>query len=188
MVAWEATLKKPFPVLGKNHCWSKEMHHVEQMNIILVVEDEKSLYTNFSPEAEFDHDVKEYIKSKIAGEEDNKSVQLTVVSQDPLDEEKFRSAVSNWISDEKKVLRQSEKNTTRLFFGLLVFGSIMILLSSVLVSRFTVLQNTLIPIMGSVSLTRAVRTLIIDVPKVRAQKWIFKEMEKNNVVSFEYDN
>lgn len=92
------------------------MHHVEQMNIILVVEDEKSLYTNFSPEAEFDHDVKEYIKSKIAGEEDNKSVQLTVVSQDPLDEEKFRSAVSNWISDEKKVLRQSEKNTTRLFF------------------------------------------------------------------------
>ena len=175
MVAWEATLKKPFPVLGKNHCWSKEMHHVEQMNIILVVEDEKSLYTNFSPEAEFDHDV-------------NKSVQLTVVSQDPLDEEKFRSAVSNWISDEKKVLRQSEKNTTRLFFGLLVFGSIMILLSSVLVSRFTVLQNTLIPIMGSVSLTRAVRTLIIDVPKVRAQKWIFKEMEKNNVVSFEYDN
>ncbi len=76
----------------------------------------------------------------------------------------------------------------RLFFGLLVFGSIMILLSSFLVSRFTVLQNTLIPIMGSVSLTRAVRTLIIDVPKVRAQKWIFKEMEKNNVVSFEYDN
>ena len=69
------------------------MHHVEQMNIILVVEDEKSLYTNFSPEAEFDHDVKEYIKSKIAGEEDNnKSVQLTVVSQDPLDEEKFRLA------------------------------------------------------------------------------------------------
>ena len=164
------------------------MHHVEQMNIILVVEDEKSLYTNFSPAAEFSHDVKDYIKSKIAGEEDNKSVQLTVVSQDPLDEEKFRSAVSNWISDEKKVLRQSEKNTMRLFFGLLVFGSIMILLSSVLVSRFTVLQNTLIPIMGSVSLTRAVRTLIIDVPKVRAQKWILKEMEKNNVVSFEYDN
>ena len=163
------------------------MHHVEQMNIILVVEDEKSLYTNFSPEAEFDHDVKEYIKSKIAGKED-KSIRLTVVSQKPLDEEKFRSAVSTGISDEKKVLRQSEKNTTRLFFGLLVFGSIMILLSSVLVSRFTVLQNTLIPIMGSVSLTRAVRTLIIDVPKVRAQKWIFKEMEKNNVVSFEYDN
>ena len=138
------------------------MHHVEQTNIILVVEDEKSLYTNFSPEAEFDHDVKEYIKSKIAGEEDNKSVQLTVVSQDPLDEEKFRSAVSAWISDEKRVLRQSEKNTMRLFFGLLVFGSIMILLSSFLVSRFTVLQNTLIPIMGSVSLTRAVRTLPED--------------------------
>ena len=164
------------------------MHHVEQTNIILVVEDEKSLYTNFSPAAEFSHDVKDYIKSKIAGEEDNKRIRLTVVSQEPLDEEKIRSAVSAWISDEKRVLRQSEKNTMRLFFGLLVFGSIMILLSSVLVSRFTVLQNTLIPIMGSVSLTRAVRTLIIDVPKVRAQKWIFKEMEKNNVVSFEYDN
>lgn len=164
------------------------MHHVEQTNIILVVEDEKSLYTNFSPAAEFSHDVKDYIKSKIAGEEDNKRIRLTVVSQEPLDEEKIRSAVSAWISDEKRVLRQSEKNTMRLFFGLLVFGSIMILLSSFLVSRFTVLQNTLIPIMGSVSLTRAVRTLIIDVPKVRAQKWIFKEMEKNNVVSFEYDN
>ena len=138
------------------------MHHVEQMNIILVVEDEKSLYTNFSPEAEFDHDVKEYIKSKIAGEEDNKRIRLTVVSQEPLDEEKIRSAVSAWISDEKRVLRQSEKNTMRLFFGLLVFGSIMILLSSFLVSRFTVLQNTLIPIMGSVSLTRAVRTLPED--------------------------
>ena len=69
------------------------MHQVEQANIILVVEGEKSLYTNFSPEAEFDHNVKEYIKSKIAGNED-KSIRLTVVSQDPLDEEKFRSAVS----------------------------------------------------------------------------------------------
>lgn len=138
------------------------MHHVEQTNIILVVEDEKSLYTNFSPAAEFSHDVKDYIKSKIAGEEDNKRIRLTVVSQEPLDEEKIRSAVSAWISDEKRVLRQSEKNTMRLFFGLLVFGSIMILLSSFLVSRFTVLQNTLIPIMGSVSLTRAVRTLPED--------------------------
>lgn len=138
------------------------MHHVEQTNIILVVEDEKSLYTNFSPAAEFSHDVKDYIKSKIAGEEDNKRIRLTVVSQEPLDEEKIRSAVSAWIRDEKRVLRQSEKNTMRLFFGLLVFGSIMILLSSFLVSRFTVLQNTLIPIMGSVSLTRAVRTLPED--------------------------
>ena len=115
MVAWEATLKKPFPVPGKNHCWSKEMHHVEQMNIILVVEDEKSLYTNFSPAAEFSHDVKDYIKSKIAGEEDNKRIRLTVVSQEPLDEEKIRSAVSAWISDEKRVLRQSEKTLCACF-------------------------------------------------------------------------
>ncbi len=91
------------------------MHHVEQTNIILVVEDEKSLYTNFSPAAEFSHDVKDYIKSKIAGEEDNKSVQLTVVSQEPLDEEKIRSAVSAWISDEKRVLRQSEKTLCACF-------------------------------------------------------------------------
>jgi hypothetical protein len=85
------------------------MDNAEQKNIRLVVDDEPKLYTPLSPEDEFNEPVKAYIRSKIAGKDDCQSISLTVMSRDLLNEEKFRSAVSNWIRDEKAVFRKRIK-------------------------------------------------------------------------------
>ncbi len=58
------------------------MNHAEQQNIRLVVDDEQALYTSFSPEDEFDEPVKTYIRSKAAGKDQTKSINLNPVPYD----------------------------------------------------------------------------------------------------------
>ena len=163
------------------------MDDKKQKNIKIIVQDEKTLYTPFSPEPEFNDPVKKYIRSKIVGSENNMNLNLTVISQKPIDEEKFRAAISNWIRDEEIVFRSDEKNTLRMLIGLLVFGSIMLIMSLNLQNHFEVLKYSLLPILGSLSLSRATGILVIDIPTIRAKKWILHGMEKNNMITFEYD-
>ena len=163
------------------------MEHEGSKNIRLVVDDERTLYTPFSPEPEFNEPVKRYIKTKIAGENDLRSISLTVISKQPIDEDKFRSAVSDWIEDEKALFRHSEKETVRMLVGLLVFGSILLVLSLALQKQFDLLKYTLLPIMGSLALSKATGILVIDMPVVRAKRWLINELEKNSSVTFEYE-
>ena len=156
------------------------------IDIKLVVKDEKSLYNVFNPEDEFDGSVKSYITSKIVDTTNIKGITLTVISQDPLDEEKFRSAISNWIRDEKRSFKASDKATFMTLLGALVFGSLMILLCLSLEKMIDVLQYSLMPILGSLALGKATGILVEDIPIIKAQSLIFKEMEKTNVIVFEY--
>ena len=97
-------------------------------SISLVVNNEESLYTPFSPEAEFTELVKAYIRSKLADEKYLQGISMTVFAQEPIDEERFRTASANWIRSEKTVFKTQERNTIRMLIGTLVFGSIMILM------------------------------------------------------------
>ena len=127
------------------------MSHTEQMNIRLVVDDEQELYTSFSPEDELDGSVKAYLRSKITANKYNSNLRLTVIPRKPMDEEKFRRAVSYWIKDEKESFSIEEKSTVRMLIGLLIFGSIMILACLSLQKTIDVLQYSLMPILGSLS-------------------------------------
>jgi hypothetical protein len=161
------------------------MDQSEQKDITLVVDDEQALYTKFSPEHEFNESVKSYIKSKAAGKGDHQSISLTVVSQGPVDEERFRAAVANWIRDEKAVFGRVEKDLIRTLVGLLVFGSIMIVLSMALQQRFELLKYSLIPILGSLALSKAAGILVLKMPVSAANKRLIHEMEENSVIKFE---
>ena len=55
------------------------MDSKERKGIRLVVEDEKTLYSAFSPEDEFDWAVKSYIRSKLADGGHRQSVDMTVI-------------------------------------------------------------------------------------------------------------
>ena len=164
----------------------KEMEQSEQRNVILAVEDEQSLYSKFSPEDEFNEAVKGYIRSKVTGKDSDHSVNLTVRSNEPISEERFRSAVSNWIRDEKAMFRKQERETIRTLIGSLIFGSIMIIISIALQQRYEVLKYSLIPIMGSLALSNAAKILAVELPTNTARKRLFREMETNSKIIFEY--
>jgi hypothetical protein len=102
------------------------------------------------------------------------------------DEEKFREAAANWVSGEKAKFRAKEKNTYFTLIGLLIFGSIMLVLCLSLQKNIYELQYSLMPIMGSLALSKATGILVIDIPVIHAQRWILNDMNKYNVIKFEY--
>ena len=164
------------------------MNNSNAMNIKLIVNDEESLYMPLSPDAEFAEPVKMYIRSKLAEEKYDEGICLTVISKNPIDEDRFRAAAKNWIRAEKTSFRIQEKNTIRMLIGTLIFGSVMLLLCLSLEKIIDVLQYSLMPIMGSLALSKSASIIIMDVPLIRAKRWILEGMEKKNVITFEYEN
>ncbi len=164
------------------------MNHMEPKNIRLVVNDEQALYSNFSAEDEFSESVKSYIRSKAASKGTRQSISLTVIAREPIDEKKFRLSVANWISEERAVFSKNEKDTSLMMIGKLVFGSIMIVLSLNLQKQYEVLQYSLLPIMGSLALSSATKTLILELPINMAKKKLLRELESESVITFEYDH
>ena len=140
------------------------MDHAEQQNIRMVVDDEQTLYSTFSPEDEFNESVKSYIRSKAANMDHTKSISLTVIAKEPMDEERFRAAVSSWIRDEKALFRKKQKENVRLLIGSLIFGTILILLSIFIEKQYDVAKYSLLPIMASLALGKAAGILVTDLP------------------------
>ena len=164
------------------------MDSTEQKNITLIVDDEESLYVPFSPEDEFSESVKSYIRSKLSDGRYREGIGMTVVSRESVNEERFRSAVSNWIRDEKASFRRKERETRIALIGGLIFGSLLLILSIAIEKQVDVLKYSLMPIMGSLALGKAASILAVDVPTIRVQRWFFNEIEEKSVITFEYAN
>lgn len=162
------------------------MSITDNLIIKLVVNDEQSLYNSFNPEDEFDGSVKSYITSKIVDTNSIKGITLNVISQEPIDEDRFRSAVSSWVKDEKAAFKLKEKTILITLLAALIFGSLMLLLCIFLEKTIDVIQYSLMPIMGSLALGKSAGILVEDLPIIKAQNVIFKEMERSNVITFEY--
>lgn len=155
-------------------------------NINLLVKDEQDLYTPFSPEDEFNENVKQYIRSQAVGLDFHQQLQLTVISSSPLDEDKFRSAVANWIDQEKALFTLEEKNSTRLETAMFVVGALIIILVSLLKQYFEPLTYAIILIIGTAALGKGVTNWYEHVPGIKAKKWLINEFEKANMIVFEY--
>ena len=162
------------------------MDNSEQKNVRLVVDDEQKLYTPFSPDDEFSEPVKAYIRSKITGKDDHQSISLTVMSRDPINEGRFRSAVSNWIRAEKALFRKTGKELVRNMVGLLIVGSILIILSLTLEKQVEVLKYSLLPILASLSLSDAAAIMVFQLPANTKSLKLISEMEENSRITFEY--
>ena len=157
-----------------------------QKDIRIVVEDENSLYSSFSPDDEFNEAVKAYIRSRLYDGISRQSINMTVIARSPIDEERFRAAVNNWIRDSKASFKKRQKEVLIRIIGSLIFGSILIIMSIAGQKQYDVIRYSLLPIMGSIALGEAARALIRDVPTIRIERWLFREIEKNSRISFEY--
>ena len=154
-------------------------------DIKLIVSNEESLYLPFSDGDEFSFSVRDYIKTKYTSAEVGDLLRLTVVSSAPIDEDRFRSAVANWVQEEKLKFRQEEKTTNRMLIGFLVIASLFIILSLQLEKRVEALSYTIIPVLGSVALGRAAGICLTDLPINRAKRQMINDMENNSPIIFE---
>ena len=163
-----------------------EPDHNEQQYIRLVVDDEPSLYSTFSPEDEFSDSVKGYIRSKMTVGGFKRYAGLKVISREPIDEDRFRLAITNWVREEKELFKSDRRETLRLMIGMLVFGSLLVVFNIKLQQKYEVARYSLVPIMGSLSLSRATGILIIDLPIISSKIKALNRMEKGSMVTFEY--
>lgn len=154
-------------------------------NVTLVVEDEQSLYTPFSPDSEFNENVKQYIRSKFFDMDLRQDLRLTVISSSPLDEERFRSAAAVWIEEERAKYRVEEQNSVRLQRALFLIGATIVVVSTILKPHIEPLTFAVILIIGTAILGKGVTNWYEDVPALKARRWLLKEAEKKDTVLFE---
>ncbi len=140
--------------------------------VTLIVRDEDSLYTPFSPDGEFSDSVKRYIVSKVSPANHDYAIRMRVISSVPLDEERFREAVRSWVSAEKKAFSQESKVSRRMLIGMLAVASAFIFLSIFMQTRIEVLKYTIIPVLGSVALGN------------RAKRQMIDQIEQNSTIEF----
>ena len=164
------------------------MDRKEPINIRLVVEDESSLYQHFSPEDEFSESVKGYIRSKLICKDDHQSIALTVMSRDPLNEERFRSAVSNWLREEKAIYRKKEKDLIHMLVVDIILATVLVTLSLALQRLAPVVRYSVLPVLASLALSSAARSMLRELPMNTRLKALITEMEQNSRITFEYDD
>ena len=157
-------------------------------NIRLLVKDEQSLYTPFSPDDEFSEPVKTYIRSKALGDDYKQQIKLTVISSAPLDEDKFRSASANWIEEEKALFEQNEKRATQLPTAMFIIGALIIILVTLFKSYFEPLTFAIILIIGTAVIGKGVTNWYEHVPAYKAKKWLATEIDKTSTIEFLYED
>ena len=158
----------------------------KENNIRLLVKDEQSLYSPFSPDAEFSEPVKSYIRSKTFGDDYKQQIKLTVISSSPLDEEKFRSSASKWVEEEKAVFEQNYRRFIHLPRAMFIIGVLIIILVSLLKPYFEPLTHAIILIIGTAVAGKGVVNWYEQVPAIRARKWMTEEINNTSTIVFEY--
>ena len=152
--------------------------------IKLVINNESDLYNPLNPDTEFSRMVKLYIQAKYAGVRFDDNIKLTIISPEPLDEDRFRAATANWIREERRRFRQEDRITNRMLVGFLVIASIFIILSLFLQKHISVLTYTILPVLGSVSLGRAAGICLTEIPMHNARNKLLDMLEKESIVEF----
>lgn len=159
----------------------------EKKNIRLIVEDEQSLYTSFSPDSEFNENVKQYIRSKASIVDYRQPIELTVISSSPLDEERFKSAIANWINDETTLFIRQEKQSLQLPRVMFIVGASIIILITLLKQFIEPLTFAVIVIIGTAVLGRGVTNWYEHTLGIKAKRWLLSELKKTNTIVFQND-
>lgn len=154
-------------------------------DIKIIVNDEKSLYVPYSPDSEFNEGIKSYIRLKTTEAKMDHSIRLIVMSPFAMNEEKFRTAIRNWVKDEKILFEREAKISRQMMIAMLVIASLFIVLSMYLSKYDNVFSYTIIPVLGSVALGRAAGMCVTEFPVNAAKKHFLNEVEKTSTVVFE---
>jgi len=155
-------------------------------SIMLQVTDEQSLYQPLNPEDEFSAGVKQYIRSKAVCINKKQSLKLVVISPDALNQERFKSAVMNWIHEEKTRFRQETDRNYFVQVRMLITGILFILLGSFWKNHIgdESLMHIVISAIGSFGLGRAVAAWIERLPENTMTLRLINEMEATSLIEF----
>ena len=139
-------------------------------NVTLQVDNEQNLYNSLSPEPEFTIGVIAYVKSRIIGKDVLGDVRITVVSEKPIDEEKFRIAAGNWVQRERELLQQENKRLSFIQALMLGLSVLFLLVHVMLESVLGDMPYDFFATIGTFCMGQTVAILVTEIPKNRIKK------------------
>ena len=145
--------------------------------IRLKVENEDELYNSFDPlEDRISEDVKLYIADRISRKSIGQDIELHIISEEPIDEDRFHNALQGWISEEKAgIIADRRKNTIQQLW-LLSIGVVFIAISAMLESQVSVIWFTVLSTIGAFSVWEAANIWIVENPKLRLRKRMIRRI------------
>ena len=154
--------------------------------IKLRVQSEEWLYQTLDPEeACFTDEIRSYIYGKMVRQIKQKDHEIIVQSPEQLNEEKFLSAVRQWIRDDKESMRTERKKdmVMQTYFGLLGIG--FLLLEIILEGKASIVWQTVISAVSGFSLWEVVNIWIFQFPVLRLRKKVLEKITKKTKIRFE---
>lgn len=155
--------------------------------IRIKVNREEELYDPFDPDMEvLSSDAADYIikrfeeKAKIGDEP-----VIKVISSNPLNKERVKSAFTLFIDGKISVLEKEQKRTIIKQIGLFLIGIAFIALWLILASSIKNIAAEVLSIIGSFAVWEAANIWIVEAPKLRLEKRLLKRL-KDTKVEFEY--
>ena len=114
-----------------------------------------------------------------------KDHEIIVQSPEQLNEEKFLSAVRQWIRDDKESMRTERKKdmVMQTYFGLLGIG--FLLLEIILEGKASIVWQTVISAVSGFSLWEVVNIWIFQFPVLRLRKKVLEKITKKTKIRFE---
>ena len=152
--------------------------------IKLKIDEEKDLYDPFDPGKNLSNEVIGYIMKKAGNKNLLDTIHLQIISNQPVNENDVRTAISEGIKSTAKELQRKKKSTVFSQIRLLIIGVALIALSLFLSSRISTLFNTVLTTIGSFSIWESANNTIIKLPKLMLQNKVLKRLASESEISF----
>lgn len=160
------------------------MNDIEQ-EVVIKITDEKDLYNSFSPEKEFSEDVVSYIGKRIDRQRNNRGLLVKVLSEKPINEKDFETALQNLIINEKERVARLKQIMFYKQLWMFSVGTFFIAISLFLQSHISVLPYTILSTIGAFAMWEAAAIWIIEKPKLKIRKKLIDKYTLGYKIEFE---
>lgn len=140
-------------------------------SINLNVRDEEQLYSSFDPQGSLlSEETKAYLLSELRAGGRKDGMGLNVISESPMDEERFVGSIRRWIDDEQQSIQISQRRNSIQQLWMFGIGLAFVTLSLVLQPLVNVVWFTVLSTIGAFAIWEAAGFWIVRNPELRIRK------------------
>lgn len=157
-----------------------------EYKINIVIREEENAYNPFDPSGEtISDDVKSYLQEKFRDRSIGDKIKLHIISEEQIDEEKFKKALHLWIEKEAQRNRKERQLNNIQMLRMLIIGAVFIAVSIALEIKVGVIWYTILSTIGAFSMWEAASYWLVKNPKLKHDKLVIRKLSDEVDIYFE---
>ena len=155
------------------------------MNVInLTVENDRDLYNRFDPGSDhLSEDVKFYITERLKDRDPGDKMEICVVSESPVDQDRIVRAFYKWADDEERAIKKEFRKNMVEQLWMFAIGVLFIAVSLILEKRIPVVWFTVLSTIGAFSIWEAASIWIVRNPALRLNRKMVSKIRDDTIVT-----